>query len=264
MILGINRDVVLNDSTDATESDIHSEYEEKDEDAGKNVGEDNPYSYTAEDDNFSVIGDMFGDEQQVPSFFPPGTVLPSADPLPTSSGPSRRRDSFRKSDESYDGDGFTSTNDDKGFSFYQLRDLQYTLDLEDPRSTDNKAVSACKWFSTGYVLVAAIEQKEDDGLQLGAVWMLFNYRPENEDGDPTGKGCVIKPFEPVPGDPGHNVHSGLKFADNFDSFGPNYSLPIFNVTSANRIDSDFELVACHRVDSDKRIMRQYEGKGSAS
>lgn len=85
------------------------------------------------------------------------------------SQPSRTRDKFRKSDDSYDGDDFTSANDESSFSFYQLGALQYILDLKDPRNTDKKTLAACKWFSTGYVLVAAIERKEDDSLGLGAV-----------------------------------------------------------------------------------------------
>lgn len=88
--------------------------------------------------------------------------------------------------------------------------------------------------------------------------MLFNHRPENEDGDP--KRRVIEPFERIRGDPVYNLYSGLRLADSFDKFGPEYLLPIFNVASANRI----ELLACHRINSDKQIVRQYDGKSSAS
>ncbi|KAF3035632.1 hypothetical protein E8E11_002525 [Didymella keratinophila] len=86
MILGINRGIVPNDSTEAIESDSHSGYEDADEYVDGDAGEDDPYSYTAENDNFGVIGEMFGDgptEQQVSSFFPPGS---SSNRRPASNG----------------------------------------------------------------------------------------------------------------------------------------------------------------------------------
>lgn len=250
-------DLCNTDSTDASKGDSFR--------GGEDEDSDGQFSYTAEDDDSGVVRDLFGDEpteQQVPSVIPPGTVLPSADPLEEGSKSSWSRDSFRESEESYNCDGFTSANDENGFSFYQLGALQYTFRLSDPRTTDKKALARRKWCSTGYILVAEIERKEDDCLRLGTVWMLFNYRPENEDGDP--KRYVIEPFQQIPGDPENKLYSGLRIAVSFSDFGPDYSLPISNVDSADRIDHDFELVACHRIDSDKRIIRQYEGKSPAS
>jgi hypothetical protein len=107
-----------------------------------------------------------------------------------------------------------------------------------------------------YALVAKIDHRSDGSQRLGAIWMLFNYRPFTEDGD--GKRYANDLGYGVPGDESHYLRSGFKIADSYEQLGAQYAIPLPYIESVDSINIHFELVACFRLPGSNRIVRQFE------
>lgn len=165
----------------------------------------------------------------------------------TTSGPSGRPSRSRAhnlTDESTQSGDSDTPNDESGFVFYQLGALQFTTELEDPATTDIQVISSKQWIETGYVLVVkvgAAGNAED-------IYILFNYRPEDENGDRSLVAeCGYLPL-------GEHVAGG-RIAENFQELGADFEIQISN--DKYDIKDQYELVNCVRLEYPTRIVRQF-------
>ncbi|KAF2116315.1 hypothetical protein BDV96DRAFT_573786 [Lophiotrema nucula] len=150
--------------------------------------------------------------------------------------------------------GETDVDDRNGFVFHQLGLLEY---YEGPLTTEEFVKAPLQqivdgpWQSTGFAVVVKISGAKGDP---GEIWIIFNFKPEDEDGDrhawenETEWGQL----------PEHNTNCGMvKIADSLEELGHGKNI---NRDILSKIASNVDLVRVVKSSLHRFIIRREVGK----